>query len=312
MNQIYVQAVSQELVPAALQQVTDTLARRHRVRPGSTADFAIRNLSQIAQTAESSSRIMALLLAVVASISLLVGGIGIMNILLVSVTERTREIGLRMAIGARGLHVLLQFLTEAIFLSVAGGIAGILGGVTVSALVSTSLARGMAAGFWMEAGVQVGRLTMVLVVALALEAVTGLVASAFDIIKYAGAAYLIWLGWGYTTSRHSISTDRPVAARSPLQQAAAGFFVLWSNPKALIFFGAFLPQFVDPRYPAWPQVIVLGLIEMFAALVTDGGYILLAAFARNALTGRSVELVNRVAGVILIGAAVWLALQHQA
>ncbi|HVW69086.1 MAG TPA: ABC transporter permease [Steroidobacteraceae bacterium] len=135
-NQIYVQAVSQELVPAALQQVTDTLARRHRVRPGSTADFAIRNLSQIAQTAESSSRIMALLLAVVASISLLVGGIGIMNILLVSVTERTREIGLRMAIGARRLHVLLQFLTEAIFLSVAGGIAGILGGVTVSALIS--------------------------------------------------------------------------------------------------------------------------------------------------------------------------------
>ncbi|HUL46663.1 MAG TPA: ABC transporter permease [Steroidobacteraceae bacterium] len=136
-NSIYVQAASQDQVPVALQQVNDTLLRRHRIRPGDTADFAIRNLSEVAQTAESSAQIMALLLAVVASISLLVGGIGIMNILLVSVTERTREIGLRMAIGARRLHVLLQFLTEAVFLSVTGGVAGVLGGVAVSVVIST-------------------------------------------------------------------------------------------------------------------------------------------------------------------------------
>jgi macrolide transport system ATP-binding/permease protein len=136
-NSIYVQAVTKEQVATALEQVTDTLMRRHHIRAGATADFAVRNLSQIAQTAESSSRIMALLLAIVASISLLVGGIGIMNILLVSVTERTREIGLRMAIGARRLQVLLQFLTEAIFLSVSGGIAGIAGGILVAMLTST-------------------------------------------------------------------------------------------------------------------------------------------------------------------------------
>ena len=135
-NQIYVQAGNQSDVQAAIKQVTDILARRHRIKPGDPNDFSVRNLSQIAETAESSSRIMALLLAAVASISLVVGGIGIMNILLVSVTERTREIGLRMAIGARRLHVLLQFLAEAVFLSVTGGIAGIVMGVAFSAIIS--------------------------------------------------------------------------------------------------------------------------------------------------------------------------------
>ena len=135
-NQIYVQAANAESVDAAMKQVTATLVARHHIGPGQTKDFDIRNLSQIANAATSSSRIMALLLATVASISLLVGGIGIMNILLVSVTERTREIGLRMAIGARRLQVLLQFLAEAVFLSLSGGIAGILIGVAVSELIS--------------------------------------------------------------------------------------------------------------------------------------------------------------------------------
>jgi len=136
-NQIYVQAASPDLVAAALAEVTDLLTRRHHIRPGETTDFAVRNLSQIAEAAEGSSRIMALLLATVASISLVVGGIGIMNILLVSVTERTREIGLRMAIGARRLQVLLQFLIEAIMLSVVGGAAGIVAGMVASSLISS-------------------------------------------------------------------------------------------------------------------------------------------------------------------------------
>ncbi len=135
-NQVYIQAVTSHDVQAAIRQVTETLLRRHRIKPGAVKDFDVRNLSQYAETAESSSRIMALLLASVASISLLVGGIGIMNILLVSVTERTREIGLRMAIGARRLHVLLQFLAEAVFLSVSGGLAGIMMGLACSVLLS--------------------------------------------------------------------------------------------------------------------------------------------------------------------------------
>ncbi|MBI1425143.1 MAG: ATP-binding cassette domain-containing protein [Gammaproteobacteria bacterium] len=135
-NIIFVQATSTAAVPVALAQVTKTLRERHHIQPGQTDDFGVRNISDITQAAESSSRIMALLLASVASISLLVGGIGIMNILLVSVTERTREIGIRMAIGARRIHVLMQFLIESVLLSLIGGSVGVVTGIVVSKLIS--------------------------------------------------------------------------------------------------------------------------------------------------------------------------------
>jgi len=135
-NQIFVQATGSAQTAAALEQVSQILRTRHRIRPDALPDFDIRNLSQIAAARESSARVMALLLAMVASISLVVGGIGIMNILLVSVTERTREIGIRMAIGARRTHVLLQFLVEAVLISGMGGLAGVVAGVVVSKLVT--------------------------------------------------------------------------------------------------------------------------------------------------------------------------------
>jgi macrolide transport system ATP-binding/permease protein len=134
---IFIQARSPALVKTALEQVTATLERVHRIRPGGDDDFTVRDLTEIAEVAEESSRVLEMLLAVIASISLVVGGIGIMNILLVSVTERTREIGIRMAIGARRMHILLQFLMEAVLLSVAGGGAGVLAGVIASKVISS-------------------------------------------------------------------------------------------------------------------------------------------------------------------------------
>jgi macrolide transport system ATP-binding/permease protein len=135
-NTIYVQARSPALVKTALDQVTRTLEKTHRILPGKPDDFVVRDLTEIAEVAEQSSKAMELLLAAIASISLVVGGIGIMNILLVSVTERTREIGIRMATGARRLHVLAQFLVEAMLLALMGGIAGIAAGVVASLLIS--------------------------------------------------------------------------------------------------------------------------------------------------------------------------------
>ncbi len=135
-HNVYVQARSPGQVQGALRQITETLSQRHHIQPGQTKDFSVNNLSDITSAAEDSSRVMALLLATVASISLVVGGIGIMNILLVSVTERTREIGIRMAIGARRVHVLLQFLVEAVLLSAIGGGSGVLTGNAVSRAIS--------------------------------------------------------------------------------------------------------------------------------------------------------------------------------
>jgi macrolide transport system ATP-binding/permease protein len=135
-NMIFVQARSTDTVPSALDQVKALLSRRHRIGSGQLPDFDVRNLSDVTQAREGSSRVMKFLLAAVASISLLVGGIGIMNILLVSVTERTREIGIRIAIGARRVHVMLQFLVEAVLLSGLGGLAGVLVGIAISESIS--------------------------------------------------------------------------------------------------------------------------------------------------------------------------------
>jgi putative ABC transport system permease protein len=129
LDDILMSAVSAEAVEPAKAQLTELLRMRHHIQPGAVDDFNIRNPTEIAETVAQSARTMEVLLASVASVSLLVGGVGIMNIMLVSVTERTREIGLRLAVGARSRDVLRQFLLEAVLLSLTGGLIGIALGI---------------------------------------------------------------------------------------------------------------------------------------------------------------------------------------
>ena len=135
-GQILVSTSSQEEIPAAQDEIKNIMREAHRLGDGADDDFTVRNQTDIAQAATGTTRVMSALLAAIASISLVVGGIGIMNIMLVSVTERTREIGIRMAIGARGSDVLTQFLVESVAMSVLGGIVGLAVGYGGAALVS--------------------------------------------------------------------------------------------------------------------------------------------------------------------------------
>jgi putative ABC transport system permease protein len=136
---IIVSAVSAEAVPRLQRQLTELLRDRHRIPPGGEDDFNIRNLAEVASAQAEGADTLSALLASIAAVSLLVGGIGIMNIMLVSVTERTREIGIRMAVGATPMQVLAQFLTEALTLSVLGGLVGVGLGVLAAQQLSESM-----------------------------------------------------------------------------------------------------------------------------------------------------------------------------
>ena len=134
-NNIMAAATSAPEIPLAIKQITEVIRDRHRLRPSQEDDFNIRDMTELMSTASKSTELITKLLLIVAGISLMVGGVGIMNIMLVSVTERTREIGLRMAVGAKGWNVLLQFLTEAVLLCLLGGAIGIALGRGASILV---------------------------------------------------------------------------------------------------------------------------------------------------------------------------------
>jgi putative ABC transport system permease protein len=136
---IYTSAVDSKSTDAAAAQITETVRRQHKIKASDPDDFSIRNQAELLSTFSSVSNILTILLGAIAGISLLVGGIGIMNIMYVSVTERTREIGLRMAIGGKGFDILLQFLTESILLSITGGIIGILLGIGASKIIGSAM-----------------------------------------------------------------------------------------------------------------------------------------------------------------------------
>jgi ABC-type antimicrobial peptide transport system permease subunit len=139
LDDIWISAVTPQDIPVAIKQITALMRDRHHIRAGAPDDFRIRDLTELSQALASTSRVMTNLLLVVALISLVVGGVGIMNIMLVSVTERTHEIGLRMAVGARAQDILRQFLVEAVLLCLAGGVAGILIGRGASVAITALL-----------------------------------------------------------------------------------------------------------------------------------------------------------------------------
>lgn len=138
---VFIGAISGDATDRAERQVTAILRQRHHIHSGMVDDFSIRNLHDIAQTVTAATTALTMLLAAVAALSLLVGGIGIMNIMLVSVTERTREIGLRMAVGAKTTNIMSQFLAESLVLSLVGGVIGIVLGVVTTQLIAQRLGR---------------------------------------------------------------------------------------------------------------------------------------------------------------------------
>jgi len=206
-----------------------------------------------------------------------------------------------------------MFIPSTIFTYVAACLVlTIVPGPTVTVVIASSLARGTRAGLMNILGTQIGMLTMVIVVAFGLEAVVNFMGWAFDWIKLAGAAYLVWIGIGMLRSDGHLGEGRAGRLRTPWQDAWRGFVVIWSNPKALIFLGALLPQFVDRAHPALPQILLLGLTFMAIASVTDSLYALLAGRARHLLSAARVKLVSRVSGAVLICGGVWLALLKRA
>ena len=201
--------------------------------------------------------------------------------------------------------ILLPYLAACFLFSVVPG-------PSVTVVVANSLVGGTRAGALTILGTEISMLSMVLVVALGLQAVMALVADAFTIIKLAGAAYLIWIGWKMFTSSGKLDM-RPSGERQPLARYVwQGALVNWSNPKTLLFLGAFLPQFIDLSRPAFGQIMILGLIVMAVATLTDMFYAIVAGRARQVLTAARVRIMSRVSGAVLMAGGVWLALQKRA
>lgn len=184
-------------------------------------------------------------------------------------------------------------------------------GPSVSIVVANSLAAGTRAGLFTILGTALSMISMVFIVAIGLEAVMTLVSGAFEIIKLAGAAYLVWIGWKMFRSTGELAMDE--GARLPTGRYIwQGALTNWSNPKTLLFLSAFLPQFVDLTRPAFGQIMILGIICLAVAAISDSIYAMAAGQARHLLSAARVRMLNRVSGVILMAGGIWLALQKRA
>jgi threonine/homoserine/homoserine lactone efflux protein len=201
--------------------------------------------------------------------------------------------------------ILVPYLVACLLLAIVPG-------PTVTVIVANALARGTGAGLAIVAGTQAGVLVMTGIVALGMQALVAFMGWAFDWIKLVGVVYLLWLGWRMLRSDGHLETASADRRRSHARIAVEGFLVILTNPKLLVFLGAFLPQFVDPSKPTFPQVMVLGLIFMAIAGTTDALYAVVAGRARGLLNAARIRLVSRLSGVVLILGGVWLAFLKRA
>ena len=183
-------------------------------------------------------------------------------------------------------------------------------GPSVTVVVANSLARGTSAGLWTILGTEISMLSMVAIVGLGLSAVVAIVGEGFFWIKLIGAAYLVWIGVRMWRATGELQV-RKGRVRSAFDYIVQGAVINWSNPKTLLFLGAFLPQFVDLGRPAFPQIMVLGLIVMAVATLTDCVYAVTAGRARHWFDAARLRIMNRIAGSVLIVGGVWLATQQR-
>ena len=183
-------------------------------------------------------------------------------------------------------------------------------GPTVTVIVANSLAHGPRAGLLNVAGTQLGLGLMMAILAIGLSSVIAAMGWLFEWLRWAGAAYLVYLGWKLLRSPDIIAFDQ----QKHLPRGGfvlQGFLVLMANPKALLWFGAFIPQFVDPRGNYVGQIILLGLTAMTVALLSDGAYAVLTGRAGAFLSRRRIRIVSRVSGSFLVGGGIWLALTRR-
>jgi homoserine/homoserine lactone efflux protein len=183
-------------------------------------------------------------------------------------------------------------------------VIAIIPGPTVTVIVANSLAHGPRAGLLNVAGTQLGLALMMAVLVVGLSSVIAAMAWMFEVLRWVGAAYLIWIGW-------KLLTSEPVQEKPSMPRGGfvlQGFLVLMANPKALLWFGAFIPQFVDPKGNYVGQIVLLGVTAMAVALVSDGAYAVLTGGAGNLLSRKRIKLVSRLGGGFLIGGGIWLAL----
>jgi len=206
----------------------------------------------------------------------------------------------------------IDFSTYLLFVAASVAVV-IVPGPTVTVIIANSLRAGAGAGIMNVVGTQIGLAIMLLVLAFGFASIVEQMAGVFDIVRLVGAGYLIWLGLKLWRSGGALAEAGPPSVNRTSRSGYffQGFLVIWSNPKALFFFGAFIPQFVNPGFDPVPQVLVLGATFMGVATVLDGMYAIAAGKAGDMLTRGRLNLLEKISGTCLIGGGLWLALDRE-